>query len=157
MGQTLTALILLLLASTAPVAAQNYPLVPDHDLTPGVIASTSEEEVCGIVDGLSYSKRHRETSTDTKRGVARSYGLPFHNGSLAEADHRVPLSLGGADVPQNLWEQAWEGQCGAHAKDRLEVTLWHAVCKEHAMPLSAAQQVFLGPYWKQLPGCVTAE
>jgi hypothetical protein len=39
--------------------AQNLPSQPDERLTPGAVASTDSAEVCGLVDGESYSRRYR--------------------------------------------------------------------------------------------------
>ncbi len=38
-----------------------------------------------------------------------------------EEDHMLPLELGGHPTdPANLWPQSWDGENGAHAKDKLE-------------------------------------
>jgi hypothetical protein len=122
------------------------PGLPDPALTPGVIASTDESEVCGIVGGRSYSQRHRQTGEALKDWVMREYGLVSRRGY--EVDHRVELSLGGGDVAANLWPQSYSGPLGAHQKDELEHAAWKMVCKEHGVPLAVAQSWFLLPDWR---------
>ena len=119
--------------------------LPDPALTPGVVASTDPAEVCGYVGGLSYSARHRKTTVAMKAAVAREYGAA----RCGEIDHRVELSLGGADVPANLWCQpgppvVWNFRL----KDRLESYVWRAVCRQHMMSLAAGQAIFLAPDWR---------
>lgn len=144
-------MLLMLFMAYQMVAA--YPLIPDPNLTPGAVASTDDQEVCGVQDGLSYSKNHRLDHTLKNKSI-RLYGI---EGFRGEGDHRVPLSLGGADKVSNMWPQVYEGPCGAKAKDVVEDRLWRQVCKEHSMSLSDAQAVFMGPYWKKLPGCVVED
>lgn len=155
MGKTLAILALVLISTQ--VCAQNFPLIPDPDLTPGEIASTDKNEVCGIVDGQSYSKRHRVTPHELKVAVAVAYGLSLSDLHFVEIDHRGPLAMGFADTAKNPWPQVWGGACGAVAKDKLEEEIWRAVCKAHTMTLEQGQAIFMGPFWRQLPGCVTPE
>lgn len=122
--------------------------IPDAACSPGVVASTDQSDVCGIVDGLSYSKRHRQTPEGLKQAIRKRYGAPAGD---AEIDHIVPLSLGGQDSAYNLFWQPGHGQGYVwtyHEKDRLEVELWRRVCKEHTMSLQDAQAVFLQPDWR---------
>jgi hypothetical protein len=150
----LAALILCVATTQALALAMAFsPLIPDAKLTPGVIGSTDQATVCGSnADGETYSQSHRITPKSLKDKVYTNYGVT-PDGKSYEIDHRLPLALGGADVEANLWPQAWIGQCGAHAKDRIEDRLWRAVCKDRSMSLADAQAILLGPYWKQLPGC----
>jgi hypothetical protein len=145
MGGTIAAL----LALSLPALAQQAE-VPDATLTPGVIASTNEAEVCGVVGGLSYSKRHRQTPAGLKALVFRRYGID-PRGQDWEIDHRLPLALGGADAVYNLFPQPGDGH-GArftyHHKDKLEVWAWEQVCRRHAMPLAEAQAIFMAPDWR---------
>lgn len=125
--------------------ANQDPLVPDDALTPGVVASTDQTEVCGIIGGLSYSKRHRATSNEMKTAVRERDG----KASCGEIDHRLPLALGGADDTRNLWCQP-TGEWGYKVKDRLEIRVWEMVCKEGAMTLHDAQTLFLAPAdWRE--------
>lgn len=122
------------------------PDIPDPAFTPGVVASTDEAEVCGREGGLTYSQRHRQTTSGTKKAVLQEYGQepPFDG----EIDHRLPLALGGADVVKNLWPQKAVGKWNYHMKDALEVYVWAAVCKHHTMTLADGQAVFLAPDWR---------
>lgn len=119
-------------------------VIPDRTLTPGVIASTDENEVCAT-GGATYSQTHRITPPSMKLQVRRRYSV----NSCGEIDHLLPLSLGGADVTENLWCQPgppepWDFR----AKDRLETRIWSMVCREHTMSLADAQAIFLGQDWR---------
>ncbi len=119
--------------------------VPDDSVTPGVVASTDQREVCGTADGLTYSKRHRATPQALKTAIRERDSCDPHN---SEVDHRLPLALGGDDVEGNLSCQpgpAYGVKWNFHDKDRLEVYAWQSVCKHHTMSLSAAQAMFLAP------------
>ena len=118
-----------------PALAQT---MPDPSLTPGVVASTDTAEVCGYVDGLSYSRRHRATTLEMKREVRRRYGITGY--WRGEIDHRAPLCVGGADVVENLWPQA-----DFQAKDELEAQVCRAVCHGQ-MTLQQGQAIFLGDW-----------
>lgn len=122
------------------------PELPDPGLTPGVIASTDEAEVCGTVNGVTYSKRHRQTTAAMKAQVAREYGREH----CGEIDHRVELSLGGADDVKNLWCQPGPDEAiwNFKLKDRLEAEVWRRVCHQHSMTLAEGQAVFLAPDWR---------
>ena len=120
-------------------------VLPDQSLTPGVVASTDLDEVCGVAGGRTYSQRHRKTSYQMKVEVRQRYGAK----SCGEVDHRVELSLGGADVVENLWCQAGPPEPWNYKlKDRLESLVWRRVCREHTMSLVAGQAVFLAPDWR---------
>lgn len=128
-------------------AASPDPTVPIDDLTPGVVASADQNEVCGRVNGLTYSKRHRTQRHDKYRFM-QLYGLDVRRSHEYELDHRVPLELGGADVAGNLWPEPWAGRMNAHDKDELETWVGRAVCFEHSLSLSDAQAIFLGD-WRE--------
>ena len=124
--------------------------VPYRECSPGVIASTDEADVCGMVDGKTYSQRHRKTPAGLKALIRKWYGQEDNHGD-AEIDHILPLSLGGEDSVYNLFWEPGDGQGYTwtyHLKDRLEVELWRRVCREHTMPLADAQAVFLAPDWR---------
>ncbi len=89
------------------------------------IASTDKAEVCGRVNGLSYSQRHR---------VVYRPGV-----SGAELDHIVPLCLGGADTDRNIQVQPWPQ---AREKDEFEWFACRQVCGG-MVPLATAQGWFL--------------
>jgi hypothetical protein len=129
-------------------------VLPDPVLTPGVVASTDQAEVCGIIGGLSYSKRHRVTPPEMKAAVRQRYGMAH----CGEIDHRGPLALGFADVVENLWCQPGPPEVWNYKlKDKLETFVWEAVCKHHTMTLAEGQEIFLatdwrGPYCHYFPG-----
>lgn len=143
MIRTFTILAALLLA--IPALADDLPIRPDPTLTPGVVASTDEAEICGIVDGKTYSQRHRMTTAAMKAEVFKRYGIQ-KDGRSWEVDHRVELSLGGADDVRNLWPQEGWQHPSFHDKDRLEDRVWRMVCKEHSMSLAEGQAIFLGDW-----------
>lgn len=62
--------------------------------------------------------------------------------ALYEADHVLPLVLGGDPLNINLQVQPWAGKCGAYAKDGLERSLRNKVCSER-LTLEQAQRWFL--------------
>ncbi len=131
------ALAALLISSSAYAA--DIPR-PDARMTPGVVASTDEQVVCKP----NYSRTVRKTSPWLKQTVYRWYGIDPAKTSNYGIDHRVPLSLGGADVAKNLWPLDLEHKRGM--KDKLEVRLHAYVCHKHTMTLEQAQEVFLGDW-----------
>lgn len=135
-----------LAVTSCPYAlAQELPTRPDDHLTPGVVASTDPNDVCGVVDGLSYSRRNRHTPVELKREVYEEYGISAEGRSF-EVDHRVPLCIGGADVRENLWpQQGWQHP-NFHDKDRLEEEVCRMVCRDHSITLQAGQTIFLGDW-----------
>lgn len=118
--------------------------LPDPQLTPGAVASTSVVEVCAH-RAATYSEINRQTSLALKNWVAREYGVASRRGY--EIDHLVPLCSGGADVATNLWPQPINQ---ARVKDRIEAATCRAVC-EGRVPLALAQTWFMGD-WRALLG-----
>jgi hypothetical protein len=49
-----------------PVLAEELPIRPDDTVTPGVVGSADFADVCGLVDGQTYSQRHRDTTQRMK-------------------------------------------------------------------------------------------
>lgn len=98
-------------------------LLPDPALTPGHVATTDRATVCE----RGYSRRVRKVSQATKRAALRAYGIdPDHHGDV-EADHLIPISIGGAvDDLRNIWGQRAPGY---HWKDALEYRAWLAICR----------------------------
>ena len=144
-GSVIAAALAILALAASLAHAQDARVLPDPTLTPGVVASTDQAEVCGIVGGLSYSKRHRVTPEEMKAEIRQRYGAA----RCGEIDHRLPLALGGADVVENLWCQpgppaTWHFRL----KDKLETYVWEAVCKHGAMTLAEGQAIFLATDWR---------
>jgi len=148
-GSVIAAALAILALGAAIAHAQDGQVIPDPSLTPGVIATTNQAEVCGFVGGLSYSQRHRTTTSEMKAEVRRRYGMA----RCGEIDHRGPLALGFADVVENLWCQPGPPETwNFKLKDRLETYVWEAVCRHHTMTLDQGQRIFLEPDWRR-PYC----
>jgi hypothetical protein len=92
----------------------------------------------------SYSDRHRHTTKAEKQNAFDAYGVD-RTGRDFEVDHRIPLCLGGGDVPENRWPQEGWRHPSFHDKDRLETELCRQVC-DKGVSLRAAQQIFLGDW-----------
>jgi hypothetical protein len=127
---------LLILALPLSCLAQ----LPDAQLTPGVIRTTSSDEICA----KSFrTKPFRHTTSAMKHQVCAAYHVKKcpKLGTL-EIDHLVPLELGGMDDVKNLWPQMarYPGSPGFHVKDKLENELKRRVCKTKSMSLPDAQQ-----------------
>lgn len=111
------------------------PIRPDPQKTPGAVLTSDAKAVCYP----GYSKTVRHTSGDLKHQVYQSYGLSNKTGHY-EIDHLVPLSIGGADVRDNLWPQSYDTTpWNAHVKDRLEWKVLHLVCNGK-VPMAQVQQ-----------------
>src|SRR5262245_58279905 len=122
-------LVLTLICWIAPAWARPAEL-PDPRETPGAIAKDGDTEasVCGLVDGLTYSKRHRNS----------------------EVDHRARVALGGKNAYENLWCQLGPArgvEWDYHDKDRLEVEVIDRICQQPTMTPQDAQAVVLVPDW----------
>jgi hypothetical protein len=143
----LYAIAALSLILAGPLHAAELPLVPDDRLTPGVIATSDPNVVCHP----NYSKTVRHTSGALKHRIYQNYRIDPHSGRF-EVDHRLPLSIGGADVEKNLWAESYSTEpWNASVKDRLEVFLLHEACYRHTMTLPEAQQLLLPPNdWRDI-------
>jgi hypothetical protein len=107
-------------------------LLPDVSCTPGAVATTDMQIVCGT------STRGRRNVTEAeRRAVFVAYGLsPRQPEGAFEVDHLVSLELGGSNALANLWPEAAPG---FHDKDRVEDDLHRRVCSG-AMSLDEAQR-----------------
>lgn len=122
--------------------AADLPLVPNDKLTPGAIATLDTVKVCQV----GYSATVRKTTAAMKARVYQRYGVVNQQGA-AEVDHRVPLSLGGADVERNLWPESYlTVPWNAHVKDRLENYVHQRVCVQRTMTLLEGQRLFEGDW-----------
>jgi hypothetical protein len=127
-------LVLAFLIGARPVQADD-PILPDPTLTPGAVRSTDTDEICQP----GYSKTVRHTSGKLKAKIYREYGIDRHAGHY-EIDHLIPLGIGGADLPENLWPQSYDTDpWNASVKDRLELKLHTLVCKQ-GMDIKEAQK-----------------
>ena len=112
--------------------------LPDPECTPGaVFPDVTKGQTC--VDG--YTKTVRAVSVSLKKRVYREYGVPYPPpfGSY-EADHFIPLTLGGNNDIANLFPEAAEPRPGFREKDLVENYLHEQVCLGN-MSLSFAQKV----------------
>jgi hypothetical protein len=109
-------------------------VLPDRRVTPGLIRTSSLNEVCR---GGS-TRQYRHTTQREKEQVYAWYGAIKASGRCCEVDHLIPLELGGSDDLGNLWPQPYEPRPGAHEKDKVENYLHEQVCRGR-MKLSDAQ------------------
>lgn len=140
----------IILISTMVVAGLNAFLspafagdLPDPALTPGATVDTPLDVLCHTKTNLT-----RNVPASLKKRVFAAYGLqqehradctgPGH--ACYEIDHLNNRKLGGADVFENLWPQAYDGtEWNAHLKDKLEDRLSDLVCNGE-MTQQAAQE-----------------
>src|ERR1700722_9612148 len=100
-----SAVVLLAVAGTVPVAAQEQPTPtrPDSVLTPGAVLDVSDTDVCTP----GYSKRVRHVTAETKRAVYAEYGVTVHAPGEYEGDHLISLEIGGSNAIKNLWPESY--------------------------------------------------
>lgn len=129
----------------APPQTKNQQCVaqgglPDPACTPGAIfANVTKEMTC--VAG--YTKTVRSVSTSLKKKVYQEYGIayppPF---GTYEADHFIPLTLGGSNDIANLFPESAEPKPGFKEKDLVENYLHQKVC-DGSISLSSAQHAIV--------------
>lgn len=111
--------------------------LPDHACTPGAIfATTTVDTMCTP----GYTKTVRSVSAKLKKSIYQAYGVayPPPTGTY-EADHLIPLELGGSNDVANLFPEAASPQPGFKEKDLVENYLHQQVC-DGEMPLPRAQE-----------------
>ena len=112
------------------------PMLPDHSMTPGDVATTDVIKICKP----GYASSVRYVSQATKQKVFDDYGIKRSN--KYEVDHLISLQLGGSNAPSNLWPQSlYTTPYNAHDKDRLESTLHGLVCKGKMSILDAQRMI----------------
>ena len=104
---------------------------PDARLTPGGVWEHDTAVVCHRTTAAARAPVTRAM----KRRVLRAYG-DWPPRQRYELDHLVPLELGGASTPRNLWPEPW---VEARRKDLTENRLHRLVC-EGKVPLPLAQR-----------------
>jgi hypothetical protein len=116
-----------------PPPATGYAM-PDRTLTPG--AATSDiTQICPHVNPAIEAAR---PDSAEKVRVFTAYRIPPGEQRLYVIDHRISLSIGGENVPQNLWPQP---VAQAKVKDHVEAVLHAGVCRKvNPVPLAAAQE-----------------
>jgi hypothetical protein len=122
---------------TKTSGCQAHSAEPDTACTPGaVFPDAAAAQIC--VPG--YAARARDVGVEEKRQAYSEYGLAYPQAPGAyEADHLVPLELGGSNDLANLWPEAASPPPGFHEKDGLEDWLHDQVCAG-AIDLTTAQQ-----------------
>jgi len=114
---------------------------PDPTLTPGVVRTLTQAQVCSTKWGLD----RRYVTEAMKVQVAKNYGIDRKTivargkGPCCEIDHKVPRELAGADDVKNLWAQPWSS---ATLKDAEENQYHKDVCSGK-ISLTAAQLYFM--------------
>jgi len=139
-----TYLIAALALCASAHAGSKYPYLPNPQLTPGVVQSTSAAEVCEP----GYPERARNVTATTKKRVYQAYGIDKDQCVKGcKIDHLIPLSIGGANDPKNLWPHEYGADWNVYAKTRLEVRLRKEVCSG-SMPIQEAQSCIQSDWTK---------
>ena len=111
--------------------------LPDPACTPGAIFANVTKEKTFF---SGYTKTVRSVSTSLKKKVYQAYGIayppPF---GTYEADHFIPLTLGGSNDIANLFPESAEPRPGFKEKDLVENYLHRKVC-DGSISLSSAQR-----------------
>lgn len=135
-------------------ALATLPLSPNPALTPGwanpaIRQDNIQQTICvrGYTAGDdSEGNSVRAVTAATKRHIMQEYGVSRKDGPI-EIDHRVPLEVGGANDPRNLWPETRQRIAySAWDKDKLETHIHAEVCKGN-LTLQQGQAIFLGD-WK---------
>ncbi|MFZ1125382.1 MAG: hypothetical protein WAN59_09635 [Candidatus Baltobacteraceae bacterium] len=129
--------VALLAFSLALVPAVAGADMPNRALTPGAVADTDP----GVVCASGYASAHREVPYAERDAIYNEYGIPRGTRHASprrgyRIDHLIPLEIGGANGPRNLWPQRYADSKG---KDRVEDALHEAVCYAHTLTLEQAQ------------------
>lgn len=144
---TRAALALVLCCATSAAMACTLGPLPDPACTPGAVATTDRSEICGVVGGLTYTRRHRVWVH--QGDTMEQYGVPASRRRQYEDDDLVPVAAGGDNAdPQNHWPQinnagAPDG-LGYEAKDWLDAFAKRAIC-ELNLPVAEVQAWFMPP------------
>jgi hypothetical protein len=135
------------LEQRAPCHAQgDNEQLPDPVCTPGAVGEVQVDLVCNP----RFQAWHRVDVTRPRLLAMRAYGVRIEDSGVTEYDHRIPLSLGGANATSNLWPQRSDIPNAKppyrNSKDSIEYSVWYAVCRAHTVPLAQAQQAFMGDW-----------
>lgn len=122
-----------------PAAAGAMDIRPDPQSTEGSVRIDGKT----IAEDCGHAKEHRGAMTKARtEEVQIRYGLPTGHHPDYEIDHLIPLCLGGADDPDNLWPQpreTIEPVWNAEKKDKLERRVCAMVCRGQ-VDLGTAQE-----------------
>ena len=134
------------LAGASAAAAMAQGDLPDPRLTPGALnPDVSQDNIAETICVQGWTRTVRPPvsyTEDLKRRQIREYGYADRRLGHYEADHLVPLALGGSPTdPRNLWPEPRRSDDGwdADRKDELEYALNRLVCAGR-LPLSEAQR-----------------
>lgn len=113
--------------------------LPDPECSPGAIfPEATREQIC--VKG--YTKTVRNVSTSLKKRVYQEYGISYPQPTgTYEADHLIPLELGGNNDIANLFPEVGEPRPGFHEKDLVENYLNHEMCAGRISLVAAQEQI----------------
>lgn len=137
-----------LMAQYEPPGACVLGELPDRSCTPGAIATTDRAEICGVVGGLTYTKRHRVWEHRDETMIR--YGVPPSDRRQYEDDDLVPVDAGGNNAdPKNHWAEVNNRNApdglGYEAKDWLDAYAKTAICRLN-IPVATVQGWFLGDW-----------
>ncbi|HXJ92857.1 MAG TPA: hypothetical protein VMT20_08240 [Terriglobia bacterium] len=126
------------------VAALTAGVFPDRALTPGVVRSVEQKDVCSADDNDPAWLIPASVQQD----VLREYGITGSRARDYQLDYLIPPSLGGTSDLQNVWPEPYSNSgWNGHVKDELENRLRQLVC-EGRVSLSQAQRDISGD-WTQ--------
>lgn len=100
----------------------------------------TETDDLDVICHQPTSMRRCTFSKEFKKKLMDAYGVK----AMGEADHRIPLELGGSNAVANIWPQGLNFK----AKDRVEGELHRAVCAGK-ISLAAARTLILNS-WEQV-------
>jgi hypothetical protein len=115
---------------------------PDPKLTPGSIATTDVATICkqSKQTGI-FSPKSRLVSPENQQTVFNSYHLAPQQAKHYGLDFLVPLQLGGANAPANIWPVPLTRGLGFHQKEVLNLRIHIVVCHGE-IAIDQAQQAF---------------
>jgi hypothetical protein len=129
----------------AALLVGGFPVLPDHQITPGAVRTTNVKSICStrtrtIRDVTASEKSLVLNQYEHKYGVR--YPKPY--GKTIEFDHLLSLEDSGSNSPLNLWPQLQHvnlhgRDAGAKTKDKLENRIHHLICAGTITPAQARQ------------------
>ncbi|MGZ3772327.1 MAG: hypothetical protein ACXVCY_00540 [Pseudobdellovibrionaceae bacterium] len=146
-------LVALSLVSTLSFA-NDYPIMPDPNLTPGVLCVTPNSQ--RYPEKINYCDRN--VTTETKAQVFVQYDqLGFRtqtmNRVLFKIDHYIPLCAGGSNDIRNLWPQHVTVYT---ITDLLEATICEKMAAGRLLQKDAIRIIIQGKHnLNQVPAIIT--
>jgi hypothetical protein len=134
-----------LVRATGPVANHAVPTGPvprpNSQLTPGVVAEMDLRKICAQpkhIKGL-FDPQNPLIPPDQKQAVFNAYRIPPQRQALYGLDLLIPMQLGGAITPANIWPMPPTHTVSFHQKAVLNQRMRTLVCHGE-MPLAQAQR-----------------